>query len=131
MQLIRMEDFEDEYGFEVDEVEKMVKTLSLRSIVKVMEIQDEEEEMMEIIELIITLVTIGAVISVAMVVLGTLFGQTWLVILNYVFSILYFILGPGIVYFVIASVAYIALAVLLSKQNKAYKEYRIDVLASK
>ena len=125
------EEFEDEFGFDVDEVEKYVKTLSLNSIVKIMEIQDEDEEVIEILEVLISLVTIGAVISVAMVVLGTLFGQTWLVVLNYIFSILYFLLAPGVVYFVIASVVYIALAVLLSKQNKAYKAYKMVVLAAK
>lgn len=60
---------------------------------------------------------------------GTVFGQTRMIIVNYVFSILYCILLAGMGYFLVATVAYIALAVLLSKQNKAYKSYKKTVPA--
>ena len=123
-----IDEFEDEYNMDIEEVRDIVEKFSLQSMIVILEAEDEDEEIISAFKFVLSFMTICAIGSAALVILATLFGQTWLVIVNYIFSILYYILLAGFGSFIFASVLFIALAVLMKKQNKAYKSYKQTVL---
>ncbi len=125
-----IEAFEEDFGMglEIEEIRDIVEEYSLKAMVVILATEDAETA--NLLNTLLTGMTISAIFSAVLVVLASLMGWTWLVIVNYIFSILYYIVLAGMGSFVAASILFIALAVLMKKQNKAYKRYKETVLYS-
>ncbi len=114
---------DETYDVSLDEVQKNLNPISLKSM-KFFYGMMEEEDGVAAMAVIIALMTVTTVISVVLLALATVYRQTWLLILNYVLSIGYWLLICGVGFFVIATVSYIALMVVMIMQNKEYKAYK-------
>lgn len=127
--------FEREFGITVDEIEdelnmslkkfaKLIDPISLNSIVKIGKaIDDFEDEAIAAIRILINVITVMAVIFFLLTALAVLFSKTWISVLTYILSIGFFLFTGGIVLWLIASVAYITMAVLFSKLKFEYRVY--------
>lgn len=114
----------------VDSAEKMAKNPSLNNIKDVAEqmnkynIDDMDAELVAIFDVAIAVLTICFGVVALFTVLGGVFKSAGLTIFALVLSVPICGLFSGVLYIVLALVAYIAQTVVLSKINKEYKAYK-------
>ena len=113
-----------------DEIIDLCSPLSLSSLVELGEMFGmEDSEMVMGLSTAITLLWAIAAVLMVLTGLGVLFQKTWLMVLSYIFAMGFVAFTGGLVYFVIATVLYIATAVLFSKLKYDYKVYKASCKA--
>ena len=121
---------EDELDELMDSIEKMAQKPSLnhvREVAKQMskyDIDDMDREFVAIFDVAIAVLTVSFVFAALITVLGGLFKSAGLTIFGLVLSVPVLGLFGGVLYIVLALVAYIAQVVVLSKINNEYKAYK-------
>ena len=78
----------------------------------------------DLISTVITGIWIIAAFLILLTALGVFFMKTWIMVLSYILGVLFIVLTGGFVYFILATIAYIATAVLFSKMKRHYKAYK-------
>lgn len=123
---------EDEFGDEFDEdeleeivemAEKMVDNMSINNVTKLAKLM-KETEVVEVMNIFVSVLWVCFGLVMLVTVLGGLFKKTGLVITALILAVPVCIAFSGTLSVILALVAYIALAVVLSKINKEYRAYR-------
>lgn len=121
---ITEEEIEDDLDMSLEEFSKLLDPLSLNSMVKISKAIDEyTDEGMGIISAMLNVIRVMAAIFFLLTALAVLFSKTWISVLTYILSIGFFLFTGGVVLWLIASVAYITMAVLFSKLKFEYRVY--------
>lgn len=125
-----IDELEDETGMDVEELLKYISPLSLKNMMKLVDDygQDVPDEYV-LFKIFIGVVRAWTAILAVLTALAVVFKQTWLVILTYISAFSFFLLTGGFIFWLIGSVAFIALAVFVSKVKKEYKYYCKSVIA--
>ncbi len=133
-----LEDFLHEFlGVTVDSEEieakkskilNLFSPFSINSFIELTEMfgQDDDDisEIVEVFSIVISVVWIYAVVLMILTALGVLFQKTWLMVLAYILGLAFIAMTGGVVLVILATVAYIATAVLFSKMKGEYKAFK-------
>ena len=107
-----------------DEILDLLTPLSISSVI---ELNDKfgmsSSESTQALSTVVSVVWTFAAILMIITALGVLFQKTWIMVLSYILGVLFIVLTGGFVYFILATIAYIATAVLFSKMKFEYKVY--------
>lgn len=120
----------DEIEAKKNKILNLFSPFSLNSVIKLTEMfgagDDEISEIVEVFNVVITVVWVYAVILMVLTALGVLFQKTWLMVLAYVLGVAFVAMTGGVVLVILATVAYIATAVLFSKMKGEYNAYKAN-----
>jgi len=109
---------------EKDEILDLITPLSISNAIELYEkFGRGDDEDIAIMSTIISVVWIFAAILMVITGLGVLFQKTWVMVLSYILGALFIAITGGFVYWILATIAYIATAVLFSKMKFEYKVY--------
>ena len=119
----KIEEFEDEYDADIEEVRNLLEPLSLNSVKELCSIFEDEynEDEVELFSIIITVISIYAAIIGLFLVLSALFLNRALFIVSTVVSALFFFILVGAVWFFVYLVLCIVYCVLVSQIHAEYK----------
>lgn len=121
---VDLEELEDEYDISIKDFRKLIDPVSFSSIVKLSKFMADGEDEVRIIFTVIHGIIIGITCLLVLVsALAVLFRKTWIAIVAYVISFGFIAFTGGFVYWLLATVAYVASAVLYSKVDGSYKLY--------
>ena len=113
-----------------DEIVDLCSPLSLNNLVKLGEMFDMgDSEIVIGMNAVVAIFWVIAAVLMVLTGLGVLFQKTWLMVLSYIFAMGFVAFTGGLVYFVLATVLYIATAVLFSKLKYDYKVYKASCKA--
>ncbi len=121
---IDLEYLEDEFDVSVKDMIKILDPMSLTSMVTLAKMIDGyDDDSVKIFTIFLTVIKVITAILTVLAVLAVLFRKTWIAIVAYIFSFGFIAFAGGFVFWLLATIAYIASAVLYSKLNGAYKLY--------
>lgn len=120
---ISVEELEDDFNIDVEEFIELLDPLSISNIIKIMDIIEADEDTLIIFRIIKTALCVICTILTIITLLGVGFQKTWVMILAYVFSFGFIAFTGGLIFWLLATVSYIACAVLFSLIKKEYKAY--------
>ena len=107
-----------------DEVLDLLSPLSLSSMVALGElVGGPAADFVSVLDGAISGIWGFAAFLMILTALGVLFQKTWIMVLSYILGALFIFFTGGLVYLVLASIAYITTAVLFSKMKFAYAVY--------
>ena len=121
---ISVDELEDDFDITVKEFVDLLDPISITNLMKLMAVLDGDEEVLVIFRIIRTAIYVVFAILMLITALGVGFQKTWVMIVAYVLSFGFVAFMGGFVFWLLATIAYIAAAVLYSKLNGAYKLYR-------
>lgn len=104
--------------------EKMIDNFSMSNIRDFYENAMKEKEMAEAFDVFLTVAVVLCVIAAAFLLLGALLRSTALVVIALFPALILTGFFSGMIYLLLAIVAFIALAVIHGKLNAAYKAYK-------
>lgn len=119
-----IDELENEYDLPVKEIQNAFDPLSISSISEVGPALTGDDDMYDLFDAVTAVVIGYAVVIALLTVLAVLRCSTALTVFAYVISIPYYVFLSGTLYLILATVAFIALTVLLKKLNSDYKAYK-------
>ena len=125
-----IEELEEEYGMDIEKAQKFFKKLiknpSINNMKKLAEITDDHvgSDVSEIFGAIVFASFFAAFVYAALTACGLIFAKTPLVITSCVLAVGFNFALAGPIFAILSLAAHIALAVLLSKLNGEYRNYK-------
>ncbi len=126
---ISVEELEDEFDISVEEFVDLLDPLSVTNLIKLMAILEADDEVLVIFRVISTIIYVICAVLSIITALGVGFQKTWVMVVAYIFSFGFIAFTGGFLFWLLATIAYIACAVLFSMLKKNYKAYLEDPAA--
>ena len=121
---ISIDDVEEEIGMSTKKFIKLLDPISINNMVKIAKALDvDDTDVVAGFKIVITIINVIALVLAVIAGLGVIFQKTWLMVLSYVLSFFFILATGGILWIIIASIAFITTAVLFSKMKLEYKVY--------
>ena len=118
----------DEIEAKKNKVVKLFSPFSINSVIELTEMfgvgDDEVSEIVGIFKTFVSIIWGYAIVLIVLTALGVLFQKTWLMVLAYILGVGFIVITGGVVFVILATVAYIATAVLFSKMKNEYKAFK-------